>query len=62
MPVNFLGPGLLLRAAEYPAFHVLGFDDEHAVSRNYDMVDLRGAVLGRKGHVFEQGIDLLIEK
>ena len=30
-PVNLLGPGFLLGAAEYPAFHVLGFDHENTV-------------------------------
>lgn len=62
VPVNLLGPHILLGIAENPAFHILGFDDEHAIARDDDMIDLRGAVLGRQSHVFKQRVDFFIEK
>lgn len=39
-----LGPFGVVRVSENPAAHVLGFDDEDAVFRNNDVVDLRCAV------------------
>lgn len=44
--VDFLGPGLLVGRAEYPALHVFGFNYEHPVTRHNDVVDLCGAIIG----------------
>lgn len=62
VPVNLLGPSLLLGITEDPAFHIFGFYDEYAIARDNDMINLRRAILGRQGNVFKQRIDFFIEK
>jgi len=44
--VDFLGSGLLVGRAEYPALHIFGFNYEHAVARHNNVVDLCGAIIG----------------
>ena len=47
--VDLLGPPGLRFAAEDPALRVLGLDDDHAVRRDDDMMDLRRVVGGMRG-------------
>lgn len=43
--VDFLRPGFLVSGPKNPAFHVFGFDNEHAVARHNYVVDLCGAIV-----------------
>ena len=56
MPIKFLGPGFLLRATEYPSFHIFGFDDKNALLGHNHMIDLSGAVFCWQGDVFKQRV------
>jgi NADH-quinone oxidoreductase subunit H len=51
---NLLGPVTLMRAAENPTFHILGFYNENTKLRNQNMVDLCGAVFRGEGGVLDQ--------
>jgi hypothetical protein len=59
---NFLSPKRLLGAAKNPAFHILGFHHEHAKLGNQNVINLRGAILGGKGYVFDQVVAGLVEQ
>jgi hypothetical protein len=55
--VNLLGPGFLFGAAEYPAFHILGFDDENIIPRNDNVIDLSVTVICWQCYVLEHRIE-----
>ena len=61
-PAKLLGPEFLLGIAEYPAFIILGFNDENTMPGNDNMVDLRGPVFCRQRHIFEQRVDTPVQK
>lgn len=55
-PKELLRPCLIFLTAEYPATHVLGFDDVQPGGPHYDVVDLgRGPVARAQGHVIQYG-------
>lgn len=56
-----LSPFGVVRVSEDPTAHVFGFDDEDAVSRNNDVVDLRGAVCRGQGDVVELAVSFRVE-
>lgn len=60
--IDLLGPLALFGAAKDPAFHVLGFHHEHAISGDDHMVDLGGAVFRWQGDVLDQVVVGFIEK
>lgn len=50
------------RVAENPASHVLGLNDEDAVFRDDDVVDLGGSVSGLQRDVVQREINLRVEQ
>ena len=60
--IDLLGPLALFGVAKDPAFHVLGFHHEHAISGDDDVVDLGGAVFRGQGDVLDQVVAGFIEK
>lgn len=57
-----LCPLRALHVPEYPTIHVLGLDDEDAVLRDDDVVDLGRAMLGLKSNVVQRDIDFGVEQ
>ncbi len=60
--IDLLGPLTLFGIAKDPAFHVLGFHHEHAISGDDDVIDLGGAVFRGQGDVFDQVVAVFIEE
>lgn len=56
-----LRPLGMVRVSEYPSAHILCFDDEDAVFRNNDVVDLRSAVCRGEGDVVELAVSFRVE-
>jgi len=57
-----LCPLRALHIPKYPAGHVLGLDDEDAVLRDDDVVDLGRAMLGLQRNVVQRDIDFGVEQ
>ena len=49
-------------ASEYPAGHVLRFNDEDAKFGHNNMIDLRRAVFSGKDDVAEELVDVAVQK
>ena len=56
-----LRPLGMVRVSEDPSAHILSFDDEDAIFRNDDVVDLRGAVCRGEGDVVELAVPFRVE-
>ena len=57
-----LRPLWVLLATKYPPIHVLGFDHEHSIPGNNDMVDLGRAVGGRQSDVVHIDVGLPVQE
>lgn len=57
-----LCPLRALHIPEYPAIHVLGLNDEDAVLRDDDVVDLSRAMLGLQRNVVQGDVDFRVEQ
>lgn len=60
-PGEALRPLRLALTAKDPAAHILGFQDEDAIGREEDVIDLRGAVGRVQGDVMQAAVGALIE-
>lgn len=59
---QILCPLRTLCVAEYPAVHVLGLNDEDAVLRDDDVIDLRRAMLGLQRNVVQRDVNFRVEQ
>ena len=59
--IKLLCPLRLIRRAENPAAHILGFQHEDAEGRDKHMVDLRGAIWRVQGDIVHAAINAFIQ-
>lgn len=57
--VNDLRPVHLIGLTENPTRVILGLDDKHAIWRDNNMVDLRGASVGRECDVVDHAVTII---
>lgn len=62
LPVQTLRPLRAFGITEYPAIHILGFNDEYPVLRHDDVIDLGRPVRSLERDVVQGKVDGLIEQ